>query len=185
MKWLTIEYIKLHSRIDYDCEDAVLELYGNSAEQTIMELLRRDYDDIVENFGTDEQPIPADLIHAALMLVDASYQYRTPVSSQNLSIVGYAFDMKIKPYMRLAGGSVGDDMRNKYVYSLLQQKQLLDYKCEGVEDDTLKGIYSQIDTYTRKWMKINDPSQQILADMKVQTEQIEHEVEEYLNHIND
>jgi hypothetical protein len=39
--------------------------------------------------------------------------------------------MKIKPYMRLAGGSVGDDMRNKYVYRLLQQKQLLDIISSG------------------------------------------------------
>ena len=31
MKWLTIEYIKQHSRIDYDCEDELLELYGEAA----------------------------------------------------------------------------------------------------------------------------------------------------------
>ena len=32
MKYLSLEYIKQHSRIDYDCEDDLLEMYGDSAE---------------------------------------------------------------------------------------------------------------------------------------------------------
>ena len=62
MKWLTIEYIKTHSRIDYDCEDALLELYGEAAEETVMNIIGRDYDDIVEHFGTEDRPIPAAII---------------------------------------------------------------------------------------------------------------------------
>ena len=31
MKWLTLEYIKAHSRIDFDIDDDLLEIYGNSA----------------------------------------------------------------------------------------------------------------------------------------------------------
>jgi len=141
MKWLTIEYIKLHSRIDYDCEDAVLELYANSAEDTIMKLIRRDYDDIVENFGTEGQPIPADLIHASLMLVDASYQYRTPVSTQNIYIVGYAFDMKIKPYMRLADerGSVPS-----YV-SILGSQEKIEFNADLPDDMKLEDIDFTVD----------------------------------------
>ena len=73
MKWLTIQYIKQHSRIDYDCEDALLELYGNAAEETVMNIIRRDYDDIVEHFGTEKCPIPAAIIQASLILVDTSY----------------------------------------------------------------------------------------------------------------
>ena len=41
MKYLTIQYIKEHSRIDYDCEDALLELYGDSAEETMASYLNR------------------------------------------------------------------------------------------------------------------------------------------------
>ena len=102
MKWLTIDYIKQHSRIDYDCEDALLELYGNSAEETVMKIIRRDYDDIVENFGTEKCPIPAAIIQATLLLVDTSYMQRTDVTQQTLYTVPYAFDMLIKPYMMLA-----------------------------------------------------------------------------------
>ena len=102
MKWLTCEYIKKHSRIDYDCEDDLLELYGEAAEETVMNITGRDYDDIVENFGTEERPIPAAIIQASLILVDTSYMQRTAVSPQQMFSVPYAFDMLIKPYMRLA-----------------------------------------------------------------------------------
>ena len=105
MKWLTVEYIKKHSRIDYDCEDDLLELYGEAAEETVMNITGRDYDDIVENFGTEERPVPAAIIQASLILVDTSYMQRTAVSPQQMFSVPYAFDMLIKPYMRLASKS--------------------------------------------------------------------------------
>lgn len=104
MKWLTIDYIRQHSRIDFDCEDSLLELYGESAEEMVLEITRRTYDEIREIWGNDQKPIPAAIIHASLMLVDLSYQQRSPVSQQNLYTVPYAFDMLIKPYIKLAEG---------------------------------------------------------------------------------
>lgn len=101
MKWLTIDYIKQHSRIDFDCEDAVLQLYGEAAEETVMNIIGRNYDEIVEKFGTDDKSVPAALIHASLMLVDLAYQQRSPISTQNMYTVPYAFDMLVKPYMKL------------------------------------------------------------------------------------
>ena len=101
MKWLTIEYIKQHSRIDFDCEDALLQVYGEAAEETVMNIVGRDYDEIVELFGTAEKQIPAALIHASLLLVDLSYMQRSPISQQNVYTVPYTFDMLVKPYMKL------------------------------------------------------------------------------------
>ena len=103
MKWLTVEYIKKHSRIDYDCEDDLLELYGEAAEETVMNITGRDYDDIVATFGTDKAPVPAALIQASLILVDTSYMQRTAVSPAQLYTVPYTFDFLVKPYMKLAG----------------------------------------------------------------------------------
>ena len=102
MKWLTIDYIKQHSRIDYDCEDDVLQLYGESAEETVLNVIARTYDEVVEKFGTKEKKVPAALIHASLMLVDLAYTQRSPISQQNMYTVPYAFDMMVKPYMKLA-----------------------------------------------------------------------------------
>lgn len=101
MKWLTIDYIKQHSRIDYDCEDALLELYGNSAEETLLNVLHRTYSEVVEEFGTDDNPFPASLMVASLMLVEVAYQHRSPITTMNLSYVPYTFDFMVKPYMAL------------------------------------------------------------------------------------
>jgi uncharacterized phage protein (predicted DNA packaging) len=107
MKWLTIDYIKTHSRIDYDCEDSLLELYGESAEQTILNIINRSYENLLEKFGTEDpldktkKLVPAPIIQASLMLVDTSYQYRSAITMQNLYAVPYGVDALIKPYMQL------------------------------------------------------------------------------------
>ena len=97
MKWLTKDWIKQHSRIDFNCEDDLLELYGNAAEQTVLNICNRTYEDIVETYG--ETPSP--LFVAALQLVEVSYTQRAPISQQNMYQVPYTFDSMVKPYMRL------------------------------------------------------------------------------------
>ena len=98
MKWLTLDWIKKHSRIDFDCEDDLLELYGEDAEQTVLNLINRSYDELIGCYGE----IPKPLHVAALLLVETSYTQRAPVTQQNLYTVPYAFDIKVKPYMKLA-----------------------------------------------------------------------------------
>lgn len=97
MKFLTLEYIKKHSRIDYDIEDGLLELYGASAEDTTLNMLNRSYENLIETYGE----VPSAIMQAALMLVDVSYLQRSPISMQNMSVVAYTFDALIKPYMIL------------------------------------------------------------------------------------
>lgn len=103
MRFLTIDFIKLHSRIDYDCEDELLEEYGDSAEEIICGLLGRGetVDEMVASLKEQYGAVPANIYEAAQMLVDLSYQSRSPVSPQNMSIVPYAFDLKIKRYIKL------------------------------------------------------------------------------------
>lgn len=99
MKWLTIDYIKQHSRIDYDCEDQLLELYADSAEETIMDITRRSYEELKEMSGGK---IPAKLYHAGLLLVDSSYQNRSAISNQQLYDIPTGFNMLVKNFMKLA-----------------------------------------------------------------------------------
>lgn len=103
MKWLTLEKIKQQCRIesDFTDEDSILEDYGESAEDTLLNYLNRSYEDVMSVYGR----IPAPLRQASLMLVDVSYQYRSPVSPQNMSLVPYTFDLMVKPYMRLSDKS--------------------------------------------------------------------------------
>ena len=103
MKFLTIDYIKQQLRIDWSEEDTILDEYGKAAEDTWLNLLNRSYHDLLESYGE----VPAPLVQAALLLVGESYQHREPSSAQNLSSVPYAFDLLIKPYMRLSSEPCG------------------------------------------------------------------------------
>ena len=97
MKWLTTDWIKQHSRIDIDCEDELLELYGEDAEETVLNLINRSYEEVMELWGT----VPKPLYVAALMLVEVDYSHRSPDAINNMYAVKYGFDTKIKPYMKL------------------------------------------------------------------------------------
>ena len=106
MKFLTLEQIKAQCRIeeDFTLEDPKLTLYGDSAEQVVFNYCRRQYEDFISEYGA----IPQDVVHAALLLVTASYEHNAAVSMQNLSMVPYGFDMLVKPYMRLTDGDTTD-----------------------------------------------------------------------------
>ena len=103
MEYLTLQFINDHSRIDFDCDDGLLELYGDSAEDTMAQYLNRGKNATEMIASLEEQygAIPAPIYHATLMLVDISYQYRNPISPTSISQVPYTFDLLIKPYMKL------------------------------------------------------------------------------------
>ena len=99
MKWLTLEDIKDQLRLEpeFTLEDRKLTRLGNSSEQTVLNVINRTYDELVEQGGE----VPAPIVQASLMLCDIGYKYGTPVTPENLSMVPYTFDLLIKPYMKL------------------------------------------------------------------------------------
>ena len=97
MKWLTLDWIKNHSRIDFDCEDDLLELYGEAAEDAVLNIINRSYTEVVEHYGE----VPKGLYVAALMQVEASYDHRSTVSPQQLYNVP-GFSLHVKPYIKLS-----------------------------------------------------------------------------------
>lgn len=103
MEFLSLEYIKQHSRIEYDCEDALLELYADAAEEVLAQTLNRgnDAQEMVTSLFEQYGKIPAPIYHAGLMLVDLSYQNRTAIGPQQMHVIPYTFDMMVKPYMKL------------------------------------------------------------------------------------
>ena len=103
MKYLEIDYIKQHSRIDFDCDDALLELYGESAEETVAQYVGRGKTvvEMIESLTQEYRCVPAAIRQATLMLVDVSYNNRSPIGPQQMSHIPYTFDMLIKPYIKL------------------------------------------------------------------------------------
>jgi hypothetical protein len=95
---LSLNYIHLHSRICGDCEDEILLLYAKGAENNLLRILDRTYDELVSMGGGT---FPEELMIAGLMLVDVLYSHRSPQEQVNLSDVGYSFDFYTKPFMKL------------------------------------------------------------------------------------
>jgi hypothetical protein len=111
MKWLTLDWIRKHSRLLQDVEENdLLELYGEDAEETVLNLINRSYTEVVEIWGE----VPKPLWVAALMLVEVDYNHRSPESMNNMYAVKYAFEAKIKPYMKLT--SNGNEQINNQEY---------------------------------------------------------------------
>ena len=100
MKYLTFDMIKAQLRLDDEqaqLEKDLLETYGEAAEDMVLNTCHRTVTDIFEQYGM----VPKALVQAGLMLVAQSYQHREPSSPQNLYTVPYAFDLLLKPYIKL------------------------------------------------------------------------------------
>lgn len=81
----------------------MLELYGDSAEETLAGLLNRGktVEQMVASLTEEYGQVPAQCYHAALMLTEQAYNHRGPTSPTNMSYVPYGFDLLIKPLMKL------------------------------------------------------------------------------------
>lgn len=106
MRFITFEQIKAQLRLDDEqatLERELLELYGDAAEDAVLNLCGRSYEDVVQTYGS----VPSAVKMATLLLVAHEYQHREPVSPTNMSVVPYSFDLLVKPYMRLASVTDG------------------------------------------------------------------------------
>lgn len=137
MKWLTLDTIKAQLRIepDFTAENTLLESYGEAAEDTLLNYLNSPYQDIIEHYGK----VPLPLVQASLMLVDVSYQHRSPISVTNISLVPYTFDLLVKPYMRLTSPdesevqtvTLGSDVKIEFTAELPDDLTLSDVDFSG------------------------------------------------------
>lgn len=106
MEFLKLDYIRQHSRLCSNEEDALLTEYANSAEWIIANWLNRGgtpqstVASLMEEYGCVPEPI----LEAGQLLVDNSYLHRSPTETTNLSDVPYGtIDFKLEPYRILIG----------------------------------------------------------------------------------
>ena len=108
MKYLTFEQIKAQLRLDdeqAELERIRLEGMAEAAEEAVLEIIRRPLIDVILTYNG----LPKRLIQVTLLLVDEWYQHRSPVEQGQLYPVPYAFDLMLKPMMRLAGDALPPD----------------------------------------------------------------------------
>ena len=101
LKWLNLDAIHAHCRIDFNCEDAELEQMGITAEQAILDLTRRTYENFIDTYGR----IPDPIFNASLLLVQNLYNNRDAADTQKKDASLYGFDLLLKNYMVLTGGT--------------------------------------------------------------------------------
>lgn len=102
MKYLTFEQIKQQLRLDdeqAELEQIRLEGMAMAAEEAVLAIIRRSLIDVILTYNG----IPQRIIQVTLLLVDEWYQHRSPVEQGQLYPVPYAFDLMLKPMMRLSG----------------------------------------------------------------------------------
>lgn len=97
MKYLTLEYIKAHSRIDYDCENELISKIGSAAETAILDLIGQSYEELIDTYGE----VPDTVMQATFELADNLIRHRAPVELVGLTIVPYNFDLMLKKYIIL------------------------------------------------------------------------------------
>ena len=101
LKWLSIDAIHAHCRIDFTCEDAELEQMGIAAEQAILDLTRRTYENFIDTYGR----IPDPIYNATLLLVQSLYKNRDAEEQRDSKEIAFGFSFMVKNYMVLTGGT--------------------------------------------------------------------------------
>ena len=84
MKWLTIDQIIAALRLDAEqaeLERCLLELYGRSAERSILNIVRRSYAELIDTYGD----VPDDIMVATFELADNLIRHRSPGEQVGIS----------------------------------------------------------------------------------------------------
>mgnify|MGYP002522229901 CR=1 FL=1 len=98
MKYLTLELIHAHLRIDSNIEDSLLTMFAESAEETVLNFLNRSFEDLVEKYSA----VPSPVVHATLLLVDSAYEHRNSLAATTMTVIPYGnIDVMLKPYIIL------------------------------------------------------------------------------------
>ena len=108
LKWLTLDAIHQHCRIDFNCEDAELLQMGMTAEQFILDLTRRTFANIIDTYGR----IPDPLFNASLLMVQSLYKNRDAEEQRDSKQIAFGLEGMVKNYMCLTLNSPIENERD-------------------------------------------------------------------------
>lgn len=163
MKWGKIEYFKQHSRIDYNCEDALLEQYGEAAEEFILAYIGRTYENIIDIYGT----IPARFYECTQLLVDNMYQNRSMVSMTNMSEVPYTFNTMISDFVRYTEETPIQNERDTLLEKLAALSSDFDFAVADMTSTAeIEAIKTSINSLLTKYAAVEKPTSKICAKLR-------------------
>ena len=132
LKWLSLDAIHAHCRIDFNCEDAELKQMGITAEQAILDLTRRTYENFVDTYGR----IPDPIFNASLLLVQSLYNNRDAEEQRDSKEIAFGFSFMVKNYMVLTGGTPLQVERDGLIDKLTVVQTEFDFDFGEIEDPT-------------------------------------------------
>lgn len=97
MDIVTLLQIKQNSRILGDDENDVLEQIGDTAEAIVQNIMNRDFESLIDEYGA----IPAPIVRAILVLADHLYTHRGVCTPSQVYSIPYSIDVMVKPYSKL------------------------------------------------------------------------------------
>jgi hypothetical protein len=139
LKWLNLDAIHQHCRIDFNCEDAELEQMGITAEQAILDLTRRTFENFIDTYGR----IPDPIFNASLLLVQSLYKNRDAEEQRDSKEIAFGFSFMVKNYMYLSGGSPLEVERDGLLDKLTVVMTEFDFDFGEIENPTDE----QVETY--------------------------------------
>jgi uncharacterized phage protein (predicted DNA packaging) len=181
MKWMKIGYLKMHSRIDYDCEDALLEQYGEAAEEFVLAYIERTYENLLDIYGD----IPARLYECVQLLVDNMYQNRSMVTMTNMSNVPYTFETMVADFMRHTKETPIECERD----TLLTKLDVLDSDFTFATRETpstqeIEQIKTQFTNLKTLYKEIAMPTKKICASLRSSLATLTAACDPYINPVN-
>ena len=132
LRWLSVDAIKTNSRIDFDCEDAELEQFGVAAEQAILDLTRRTFENFIDTYGR----IPDPIFNATLLLTQSLYKNRDAEEQRDSKEIAFGFSFMVKNYMVLTGGSPLEVERDGLLDKLTVVQTEFDFDFGEIENPT-------------------------------------------------
>ena len=187
LKWLSIDAIHAHCRIDFNCDDAELEQYGIAAEQAILDLTRRTYENFIDTYGR----IPDPIFNATLLLVQSLYKNRDAEEQRDSKEIAFGFQFLVKNYMCLTLSSPIENERDGLIDKLTIVQTEFDFEFGEIENpsDELTEAY---DTQRRdmaalynRYAYIQQPTSYICQKFREAIAKAKEDCDKIINQVND
>ena len=184
LKWLSLKAIHTHSRLDFNCEDAELEQFGMAAEQAILDLTRRTYENFIDTYGR----IPDPIFNASLMLTQSLYKNRDAEEQRDSKEIAFGFSFMVKNYMVLTGGTPLEVERDGLLDKLTVVMTEFDFDFGEISDPS-EELVEAYDTQRRdmaalynRYAYIQNPTSYICQKFREAIAKAKEDCDKIINH---
>lgn len=186
LKWLNLDAIHQHCRIDFNCEDSELEQYGIAAEQAILDLTRRTFENFIDTYGR----IPDPIFNASLLLVQSFYKNRDAEEQRDTKEIAFGFQFLVKNYMCLTMCSPIENERDGLLDKLTIVQTEFDFEFGEIENPSNE-LIEAYDTQRRnmaalynRYAFIKNPTSYICQKFREAIEKAKEECDDIINQVN-